>query len=119
MSFITIYVTHENMEEAERLVSLLLKEKAIACANFFPIKSMYTWNGGIKTEEEIVTLLKTRKENWDELVYLIEENHKYEIPCIMRFDIEDANRKYNSWVNGSVEIMPIKLRKLDLDALGM
>jgi periplasmic divalent cation tolerance protein len=102
MTFIIIYVTHENLENAEKLASHLLQKKLIACANFFPIKSSFWWKGKIENSEEIVSLLKTRKENWEKVKSEIKKIHPYETPCIMKINVE-ANEDYESWVNNETK----------------
>ena|SRR3989338_2849899 len=97
MSFITLYVTHKNKKEAEKIVSHLLKKHLIACANFFPIQSQYWWKGRLEKTKEIVTLLKTRKENWKKVEKEIIKIHLYETPCIMKLDVT-ANNDYERWV---------------------
>ncbi len=98
MSFIAIYVTHKNMEEAEKISSHLLQQKSIACVNFFPIKSSYWWKGNIESSEEIVSLLKTKNENWEKVKNEIIKIHPYETPCIIKMSVE-ANNEYESWIN--------------------
>lgn len=98
MSFILIYVTHENEEQAKKITSYLLQKKLIACANFFPISSSYWWKGKIEHANEIVTLLKTKKENWNKLKSEIEQIHPYQTPCIMKINVE-ANKEYEQWIN--------------------
>src|SRR3989338_9109010 len=97
MSFIVLYVTHKNKKEAEKIVSHLLKKHLIACANFFPIQSTYWWKDKIANAKEIVTLLKTRKENWKTVEIEIKKMHPYETPCIMKLDVK-ANKDYERWV---------------------
>ena len=60
MKFILIYTTHKNIKEAENICNPLLKEKLIACVNYFPITSSYHWKGEIVTASEITAILKTR-----------------------------------------------------------
>jgi uncharacterized protein involved in tolerance to divalent cations len=43
MKFITIYVTHKNRQEADKIVNFLLENKFIACVNYFPIEVAYHW----------------------------------------------------------------------------
>jgi periplasmic divalent cation tolerance protein len=95
--FIAVYVTHKNEEEANNIVKILLDKKIIACANFFPISACYFWNNEIANEKEIVSLLKTRTENWEILQNTILEIHPYKIPCIMKFEVE-ANESYCNWI---------------------
>jgi periplasmic divalent cation tolerance protein len=98
MSFIVVYVTHRNLEEAQKIASHLLKKKLIACANFFPIKSSYWWKQKIEDSDEVVSLLKAPKSNWEEVKSEIKLIHPYETPCIIKFNVE-ANEDYEAWVN--------------------
>ena len=98
MTFISIYVTHKNLEDAQKIASHLLQKKLIACANFFPITGSYCWKGKIENSEEIVSFLKTRKENWEKVKSEIKKIHPYETPCIMKINVE-ANEDYESWIN--------------------
>ena len=50
--FITVYTTHPDLKTAKRISSVLLKKRLIACANFFPITSMYWWEGKIQNDSE-------------------------------------------------------------------
>jgi len=97
MSFIAVYITHESAEAANDLTDLLIEEKSIACANRLPIESAYWWQGAVTRETEVVTLVKSRAENWDYLQKRITELHPYEVPCIVRFDVS-ANRAYEDWI---------------------
>src|SRR3989344_1607803 len=94
---ILIYCTHKNKEEAEKITTILLKKKLIACANFLNIESSYLWKGKIETGQECVSLLKTKDELWKAVKEEIERLHPYEIPCILRINIE-TNTIFNSWI---------------------
>jgi periplasmic divalent cation tolerance protein len=94
---IIIYVTHENSEEAQKIVKHLLDKKLIACANTMPITSCYWWEGNQANAEEIVTLLKTRDEFWEQIKTEIESIHPYKIPCILKIDVE-ANDAFEKWI---------------------
>lgn len=98
MKFILIYTTHKNIEEAKNICNPLLKEKLIACVNYFPITSSYHWKDEIVTASEITAILKTRIENWDKVSSYIESNHPYETPCIIKLSEVEANDSYTSWV---------------------
>lgn len=102
MSFIIIYVTYPNMDEATKIVSHLLQKKLIACANYFPITSSFWWKGKIDNSDEIVSILKTKKENWETVKSEIKKMHSYETPCIMKLDAE-ANAEYELWVNSETK----------------
>ena len=98
MEFILIYTTYKNRADAEVIVDHLLNKKMIACANFFPITSRYRWKGGIESEDEVVALLKTRKENWQKVKEYIESKHNYETPCVIKLTEVESNDSYADWI---------------------
>ncbi len=102
MGFILIYVTYPNTEEANKAISHLLKNKLIACANSFSIKATSCWTGKIEECNEIVSILKTKKENWEKVKSEVKRIHSYKVPCIMKLDV-DANEEYESWVESETK----------------
>lgn len=97
MGFIVVYITHANLEEAKKITSVLLEKKLIACVNFFPIESSYFWKGNLENSNEMVSIVKTRKENWQKIKEEVEKLHPYDVPCIMKFEVE-ANKSYEDWI---------------------
>ena len=81
-----VYVTHPDSDSARRVVERLLQERLIACANSYPVKSMYRWRGKIEKDSEVVTVLKTTPRNWEKLSAEIASIHPYEVPCIIRIE---------------------------------
>jgi periplasmic divalent cation tolerance protein len=97
MKFILIYVTHKNLKEAKKVAEHLLKKRLIACANFVPIESSYLWKGKIESGKEVVSLLKTKKENWLKVKKEVEKIHPYDIPCIIKLEVE-SNNPFAQWI---------------------
>lgn len=98
MGFIIIYITHKNQEEAEKIVKHLLNKKLIACGNIFPIKSFYWWKGKIENSDEVVSIVKTKNENWEKLKKEVKKVHSYEVPCIMKIGVE-GDEGFEKWIN--------------------
>ncbi len=101
MSFIAVYITYANEISAKKVSSYLVDKKLIACTNIFPITSAYWWENKVQMEGEFVSIVKTIPENWKSLVAAVEEVHPYEVPCIMKMEVE-ANEKYEDWIRSSV-----------------
>ena len=97
MKFIIIYITYPNLKDAKKVSEVLLKEKLIACVNYFPMESSYQWKGKIESAKEIVAIAKTRKENWAKVKKSVEKLHSYEVPCIMKIEVE-FNKAYADWI---------------------
>ena len=93
-----VYVTCKDKEEAEKISLHLLRKKLIACANIFPIKSMYWWNGKIVDDNENVIIAKTNNKNFKKMVDEVKKIHSYEIPCILKINAT-ANKEYEEWAS--------------------
>lgn len=102
MAFILVYVTNSNLDNANKLSKHIIKKKLAACVNIFPINSMYHWREKIQNDNEIVTLFKTKSENWNKLKQEIEKIHSYDIPCIIKIDVT-ANELFEKWINKELQ----------------
>ena len=93
-----VYITCKDKKEAEKISLHLLRKRLIACANIFPIKSMYWWNYKIANENENVIIAKTNNKNFKKAVMEIRKIHSYKIPCILKINAT-ANKDYEKWAN--------------------
>lgn len=94
---ILIYITNKDMEEAKKVASHLIAKKLIACANIFPVASLYNWKGKLQDDQEAVLICKTKDELYNEIVKEVKKIHSYEVPCVLRINAK-ANKEYNDWV---------------------
>ncbi len=99
--FLLIYITNPSKEAAQKLCDHLLEQKLIACANVFPIESAYWWQGSIAREGEYVSIVKTSPNHWEAVKTAVEKVHSYEVPCILKIEVE-ANEAYEQWIVNSV-----------------
>lgn len=93
-----VYITCKDQKEAKKISLYLLKKRLIACANIFPIKSMYWWNNKIVDDNENVIIAKTNNKNFKKLVSEVRKIHSYEIPCVLKINTV-ANKDYERWAN--------------------
>ena len=97
---LSIYVTFPDKKNATRIARILVKEKLVACANLFPITSIYRWKGKLVEEGEWAMMGKCAKGKLRRAERRILRLHPYELPCIVWHD-EKSTPKYAKWV-GSV-----------------
>lgn len=93
-----LYVTHASQKEAQKIIDLLVRDKYIACANVFPIRSFYIWNEAVQDDDEVVSLLKTNARNVEKCIKKVEELHPYDTPCILHYSLQ-ANKAYADWID--------------------
>ncbi len=103
MSYV-FYVTVPTLEEGEKIASILVEEKIVACVNILKnIFSVYRWKGRIEKDTEHLLLIKTNAKNSEKLINKIEEIHSYETPECIGFKIDKGSKDYLKWLNRVVE----------------
>lgn len=98
--FSVVYITTSSLDEAKFIGRTLVKERLVACANIFPITSIYHWNG-MQEAEEVVLLAKTTAENVKRIEQRVKELHSYDVPCIISLVI-DGSEDYLTWIKREV-----------------
>lgn len=91
------YIPCPDEATAQNLAARLLDEKLIACANLYPIQSVYRWEGAVQNDREWVLLGKTRSELYAELCAFVENAHPYDTPCVLQLPAA-ANAAFGLWV---------------------
>lgn len=97
MPVLLIYTTHPDEATALKIGEQLLQEKLVACFNLFPIKSGYWWQNELVRDDETAAIFKTSPEKWAAVCERIRALHPYEIPCIVKTEME-AEPNYERWI---------------------
>jgi periplasmic divalent cation tolerance protein len=97
--FIEIHWTSGSIDEARKVARYLVQEQLVACAQITPwIESIYVWNAQVETAQESKVILKTRKEFYEKIRKIIEENSSYQVPEITYQHIDGGNEPYLEWL---------------------
>ena len=96
--YIMITTTFDNKDEANKISELLLKERLVSCCQISNITSSYHWKGKIEHTEEYLLQMKSKKELYNQIEKIILENHSYETPQLVAYDIIDGYREYLNWI---------------------
>jgi len=100
-----LYTTWPNAETAEACGRAAVEEKLAACANLLaPMRSIYRWEGEVRSEPETQMLLKTTVAAADRLRALILRYSPYETPCILAVPVDSrhCNPQYAAWASGEI-----------------
>ena len=95
---VTVYTTIAGEDAARDLASALLEERLIACANVFPVWSMFHWEGSVQSESELVMLLKSTEDQVPALMKRVPELHPYEVPCVEVFRAMEVHPAFHQWL---------------------
>ncbi|MCK5024605.1 MAG: divalent-cation tolerance protein CutA [Thermoplasmata archaeon] len=97
--YLVVLITAPNDQEASILSHALVEEKLIACANRFPVQSIYRWQDNIENEAEIMLICKIMASNLDKLIKRVKELHSYDVPEIIALPILGGSKDYLDWVS--------------------
>ena len=98
---ITVYTTAPDEKSAETLAKEIVVAKLGSCCNFWPVRTIYSWEGELRNDTEHIILIKTSKKKFDDLEKYIVKNHPYSMPAIVSFPWDDSHKPFEDWVNNN------------------
>ena len=99
MDIIVIYCTVPNKKIAKDITKVLMKHKLAACVSMIEnVKSVFSWEGEVCEEKEILMMIKTRRANYGRIKLVIEDLHTYNVPEIIALPIVDCSEDYLKWL---------------------
>jgi periplasmic divalent cation tolerance protein len=99
---LVVYVTATSTAQARRIARRLLQSKLAACVNMVPIESMFLWKGEIQEEEEVLMVIKTRAEAFDDLMNAVKTMHTNDTPEVIGMPVVLGSREYLKWIDDEV-----------------
>ena len=102
MSVVSLYAVFASDEEAEHIGHTVIDERLAACINILgPIRSIYRWQGSVKSATEVAAILKTTDATANALIGRIAALHSYDVPCIVTWPVDNVLASYADWVEDS------------------
>lgn len=99
MENIIVFITASNEDEAARIARALVEARLAACVNLIRnIRSVYSWQGKIEDEAEVLMIAKTRRSLFDALSKKVKELHSYTVPEIIALPIVAGSADYLNWL---------------------
>mgnify|MGYP001822585064 CR=1 FL=1 len=80
----------------------LVEASLAACVNITPgLKSVYSWNGSLQSDEEVLMLIKTTGDRFPALRERLVAMHPYEVPEVVALPIVDGHDAYLRWIESA------------------
>lgn len=99
MEYMVVFITAPNEEEAVKISKTLVEEKLAGCINILKgIRSIYFWQGKIEDDSEVLMIVKTKAELFDELCERVKSLHSYTVPEIIGMKIKKGFEDYLNWL---------------------
>ena len=104
MDIIVINCTVPNKKLAKEITKVIMKHKLAACVSMIEnVHSVFSWDGDICEEKEVLLMIKTRRTNYGKIKLVIEDMHSYTVPEIIALPIVDCSEDYLKWLVNETE----------------
>ncbi|MBL7131647.1 MAG: divalent-cation tolerance protein CutA [Candidatus Omnitrophica bacterium] len=114
-------ITCSSKREALKIKKVLLERKRVTCINIITkVESFFWWTptlpppsrlrrapAKLDSADEVLLLAKTKSNMFKEIVPLVKQIHKYEVPEIIALPIIGGNKEYLKWISESLKDKPL------------
>lgn len=96
-------VTAPSEDVGRDLARLLLHRRLAACVNILPsVTSIYTWEGELCIDEEVLLVIKTTGAAFHQLSAAVRDAHPYDVPEIIGLSVTAGSTEYLKWIDENV-----------------
>lgn len=95
---LVVTTTHDDEAKARELAAKAIGERLAACAQVYPISSVYWWDGAVQSGAEWRIDFKTRTDLGDRLAVFIGEHHSYDVPEVIGVPVTTGSAAYLDWI---------------------
>jgi periplasmic divalent cation tolerance protein len=96
---VALITTVDSKRVALRLATSMVESRLAACAQVWPIVSVYRWKGRMCRSSEYIVLAKTSARRARSLAAAIRREHPYELPQIVALPIVGGLAQYLEWLD--------------------
>ncbi len=98
-SYCVVFTTLSNREDARILVKRLVADHVVACGTIIDnAVSIYEWQDKLEETPEALVILKTRKDNWEQLQAMVHNLHPYDVPELLALPVDRGLPAYLAWL---------------------
>jgi periplasmic divalent cation tolerance protein len=102
-NYLIVFCSCPDEAVAAELAAALVEERLAACVTRLPgATSVYAWDGEVRTDPEVLLVIKTTGERLATLSARIEALHPYEVPEVLAVPVEGGSERYLAWLGQTV-----------------
>jgi periplasmic divalent cation tolerance protein len=97
--FCEVVITAGDADWLAGFTRSLVEERLAACGQLVePIRSIYRWEGAIHDDREARVALHTRRALVEAIVARTNDEHPYDVPCVLALPLVGGNPDYLEWL---------------------
>lgn len=105
-SHLEILITCGSDDEAHTIATALVEARVAACVKAMPIRSVYRWDGALQDDSEVLLIVTTTSERYDDVVDIATRLHSYEVPAVTALPVVVGTAPYLDWVTAETGTLP-------------
>lgn len=102
MTYMIYYLTCKDQHEARLIAGSLVKNRLAACAKMTNVESIFHWDNAIQKNTEVLLIIESTAEKFDEINSLIAKHHSYEEYVLSGMKVEKTTPGVLKWIESSV-----------------
>ncbi len=97
-SFCQLWLTVGSKAEATKIAKVLLDKRLIACARQLPVTSDFRWQGKIDHTKEILMMMESRSDLFDQVEAEVAKLHRYDTFVLEAVPVTTISKKAAEWL---------------------
>ncbi|MGH8792795.1 MAG: divalent-cation tolerance protein CutA [Stackebrandtia sp.] len=94
-----VIITGPDAETLAAFTRRLIEERLCACGQHVTqIRSLYRWDGQVQDDPEARVALHTRLSLVPAICELADQEHPYDVPCVIALPVTASHAAYRRWV---------------------
>ncbi|MBI3624312.1 divalent-cation tolerance protein CutA [Candidatus Saccharibacteria bacterium] len=102
-AFCYLYLTCSDGQEATKIAGGLLDKHLIICAKQLPVTSAFRWQGKILGGKEILLIMESRLDLFDEVEKALNTLHSYDTFVLEAVPISKVSKDATKWINDNLK----------------
>lgn len=101
-SYCQLWLTCSSKAEANKIASALLEKHMIACAKQMRLKSDFLWKGKVDHNDEILLVMDSREDLFEEIEGEVATIHSYETFVLQAIPIVKISKDAAKWLKETI-----------------
>lgn len=97
-----LFLSCNNIKEADKISHKLLNKKLIVCAKKISINSSYLWENKIESAQEVLLIMDTIEGNFEKIDKEVKKLHSYKTYTLLMTKVDKLNNKALKWLQGNL-----------------
>ena len=103
-NFCNVWLSCADGAEADKIAKVLLEKRLVACVKKLPINSTFHWKGNVENSDEILLLMDSREDLFEEIESEVTKLHSYETFVLQSAPITNVSQKAEVWLIDSLQL---------------